>query len=360
MTTHKPPILPWFIAIGWCGLFALLLVAILASLPDIGDMLEKTRSESSAGGTFLVGLKRSLPPPKLLFEPAVLASLSLTPSEQKKETFLVASIIENHEDARHVQKGLRDAAIVFECFVEGDITRFLALFRTDRLPETIGPVRSLREHFVSIAAGYMPLLLHAGGHPKAYEALQNLPLLAHHDGIRYDGTTFERDPEGIPPHNLFMRRSPLQALIERTKLAPFVLPFFQHGTITESQESEYARKISVNMGSPVHDVTYVYKGIRDVYARSVSEAPRQAQPSTVAILEATVEGYREKGAIPWTQTFGGGKLLLFRNGEMFRGRWQREKGKPFRFFDATENTLPVSTGQVWVTMLPNLGMVEWE
>lgn len=289
----------------------------------------------------------------------LVALLSFVPDGGKKTTPLVAAMIENHEDARAYQQGIKEALVVFELIVEGDITRFMAIFRADKLPNLLGPVRSLREHFVSIALGYKPLLLHAGGHPFAYEALENNPALLHHDGIRYDGQTYHRDPEVAAPHNLFLKKEPLQELLKKLKLTPFPLPLFKTGSLPSMQEAK-AQTIEVNMGSPLHNVTYLYKSFQNSYIRSIEGVLRQAQPGSIAILEATVDGFHQAGYIPWTNTAGGGKMLLFRNGKAVEGTWKREKGKPFVFLDAKGEILPVTRGQVWVTMLPTLSMVTWE
>lgn len=350
------PVSPWLIAALSCFLLIVLLRSALAVLPKSATL----HSGTVEGSLLLAGKEQSVALPHFSnVSSKLVALLSFVPDGGKKAVPLVAAMIENHEDAREYQQGLKEALAVFELIAEGDITRFLAVFRADKLPKMLGPIRSIREHFVSIALGYKPLLLHIGGHPLAYEALENNPALLHHDGIRYDGQTYHRDTEALAPHNLFMSREPLQELLKETKLTPFPLPLFKTGSLPES-ESEKATTIEMNMGSPLHDVTYVYRSLQNGYIRSIEGASRQAQPSTIAILEATVDGFNQAGYIPWTDTLGSGKMLLFRNGKVVKGTWRREKGKPFMFLDAKGEILPVTRGQVWVTMLPMLSMVKWE
>jgi len=350
------PLSPWLLAALSCFAATFAMRGLMTALPA------ETQKNFFAEGTMIASERgmASIPGSASVSE-TLIATLSFVP-EGNKHVPLIATMIENHEDARPHQQGLKDALAVFELIVEGDITRFMAIFRADRLPPLLGPVRSLREHFVSIADGYKPLLLHVGGHALAYEALARNPDLPHHDGIRYDGQTYHRDPEISAPHNLFMRRAPLQALTEKTKLQPFALPLFPScsGAACNLSEGEAAAKIMLNMASPLHDVTFLYKGIFGSYVRSIAGAARQAQPKSIAILETTVEGFHQKGYIPWTQTMGEGKMLLFRHGRMMEGVWKRKKGEPFVFMDGAENILKVASGQVWITMLPTLSMVEWE
>ncbi len=338
--------LPWLFACGW--LVAFLLFLQVLSLQSILDSPGKDD-----------GLPVRLLPHSTVGE-KLISTLGFFPSTQTVDAHLVASVIENHEDARPHQRGLKEAIAVFEFIVEGDITRFLAFFREDRLPEQVGPVRSLREYMVSLALGYKPLLLHAGGHPFAYDALKWHPELIHHDGIRYDGETYERDPEGTPPHNLFMRRAPLQSVIEKHDIPLYQLPLFKGKSHKSKVKSTSAKKITIGMGSPLHDVTFLYKPLFGVYTRSTAGAAKQAQPKTIALLEAYVDGFNQPGYIPWTKTYGGGKMLLFREGRVFEGTWQREKGEPLEFLDADGTVLPVAKGQVWITFLPSLAMASWE
>jgi len=289
----------------------------------------------------------------------LLAALPSLPSF-KNEAPLVAAIIENHEDARPHQVGLPNAEVVFEMIAEGDITRFLALFRGDDLPKSIGPVRSLRLHFVTVLDPYIPLLLHIGGNPLAYDALALTNRIIDHDGIRFDGQTYQRAKDIPAPHNLFMAKKPLLALLEEkaAKLTPVSFPLFATGGIPKGGKT--AEKISVNFGSAVHDVTYTFNSWNGEYIRGTGGATRQATPENVLVLETEVQGYGERGAIPWTRTTGEGKMLLFRDGKGYEGRWKRAEGKPFSFVNAKGEELNLDAGQAWIMMLPDLRMVEWE
>ena len=285
-------------------------------------------------------------------------TLALVPNN-RKDSPLVAAVIENHEEARQHQTGLREAIVVFETIVEGDISRFLALYRSDRLPDRIGPIRSLRPHFISIIRGYKPLLLHAGGSQLAYDALKRFSDIPNHDGIRFDGETYERKDDVDPPHNLFLRKAPLLSVLEQEKLQAVPIPLYP---ITRKipEGGEKVHDITIDFGSPQHDVTIRYKSLQNIYIRSLFGAPRQAIPKNIVILEAYIDGFNKPGYIPWTQTFGGGKMFLFRNGRAYKGTWKREKGEPFEFIDEHGDTLPLARGQAWITLLPSLNAVRWK
>lgn len=75
-------------------------------------------------------------------------------------------MIENHIDSRP-QSGLSRADVVYEAVAEGGITRFLALFYCGAAAEdvTIGPIRSTRVYFIDWISEYgdSPLYVHFGG-----------------------------------------------------------------------------------------------------------------------------------------------------------------------------------------------------
>ena len=57
------------------------------------------------------------------------------------------------ETSNLTQLGLESADFYFEAETEGGIPRILAVYASiDRVPESIGPIRSARPHFVKIAA----------------------------------------------------------------------------------------------------------------------------------------------------------------------------------------------------------------
>ena len=290
----------------------------------------------------------------------IISLISLAPLSGKTSTPIIASMIENHEDARPHQKGIRDAVLVFEMIVEGDISRFLALFRSDRLPKHIGPVRSLRPHFISVLRGYGPLLLHAGGSSLAYEMINSTDEIINHDGIRYDGETYQRDSSATAPHNLFMDRDPLKTVFSKVEslLYDVSIPFYE--TTNLKPKGEKAQSVELNFGGPLHNVTYTYRNWEKTYERSTFNAKSQAEPANIFVLEAQIDGYNQPGHIPWTKTFGDGKAILFRRGVKVDATWQREKTDAFKFFDAEGKPIELSPGQIWVTILPSLSQVGWE
>src|SRR3989338_407175 len=74
-------------------------------------------------------------------------------SRSEAKPALVAVMIDNHMDARP-QSGLAEARVVYEAPVEGNFTRFLAIFAATDDVEKAGPVRSARPYFLDWVEEY--------------------------------------------------------------------------------------------------------------------------------------------------------------------------------------------------------------
>lgn len=77
----------------------------------------------------------------------------------------VAVMINNISTAWDVQTGLCAADIVYETYVEGGITRLMAVYKDISKAPQIGSVRSARYSYVDLAAGHNAIYIHAGADP---------------------------------------------------------------------------------------------------------------------------------------------------------------------------------------------------
>ena len=94
-----------------------------------------------------------------------LTGLQCTP--EQKDCRPVALSMNNLLDALP-QCGISFADIVWECNMEGGITRLLAIFSDISKAPELGAVRSARDYFIEIASMYDAVLVHAGGSPDFY------------------------------------------------------------------------------------------------------------------------------------------------------------------------------------------------
>ena len=112
------------------------------------------------------------------------------------------------------QWGIGQADIVYECIVEGGITRLLGIGE-NYTGNRIGSVRSSRHYFVSIADEYDAIYIHYGETKYATSKLAELGI-DHIEGMAGIGTTvFYRDTSMKAPNNAFASRKGILAGIEK-------------------------------------------------------------------------------------------------------------------------------------------------
>lgn len=95
------------------------------------------------------------------------------------------------------QEGISDCDIMYECLVEGGITRLMVVTYDYENIGVIGSVRSSRHYYLDLAQNYDAIYVHAGGSDQAYleikqRGINNL------DGVNmYIPDMFYRDPERL-------------------------------------------------------------------------------------------------------------------------------------------------------------------
>ena len=110
----------------------------------------------------------------------------------------IAVVIDN-VDAAIPQTGLNKAMVVYEVYVEGGITRLLAVFKGEDI-DTIGPVRSARPIFIDYALENDSIFVHYGGSPRALDDVTKLKM-DNANGIYSPLNVFWRTNKKKAPHN---------------------------------------------------------------------------------------------------------------------------------------------------------------
>lgn len=110
----------------------------------------------------------------------------------------LAVMIDNVGDAIP-QTGLNEAMIVYEIYVEGGLTRYMAVYKNADL-DTIGPVRSARPVFIDYALENDSIFVHFGGSDRALDDVQKLHM-ENVSGLVTPSGVFWRTNKKKKPHN---------------------------------------------------------------------------------------------------------------------------------------------------------------
>lgn len=273
----------------------------------------------------------------------------------------IAVVIENHIDSRPAA-GLQSASIIYETIVEGDITRYLAIFDGDIIANKIGPVRSVRPFFVDLAKDWGAVIFHSGGSPDALAQLKQTKAGQLYDlnEISGDGIYFWRDPQRQPPHNLYTSAN----LIKRAMTAKEIdlkasfSPYLFKGDQPIANATDLISQINVPFaGNPEYEVNYQYNQSTNDYTRYL--AGQIAKTDRGIILTAKnivvchvnskiVDDYGRRSI----DLKSGGKAEVYFDGKVIYGHWQRNEGQ-IRFYSADGKQVRFNRGVIWIELAFN-------
>lgn len=322
----------------------------------------------------------------------------------------ITAVIENHADSRP-PSGLSKADVVYEAVAEGGITRFLAIFYCGASAEdvTIAPVRSARVYYIDWAAEYGkdPLFVHIGGannicghcpggvksvsqvarEVDAFRALEKL-------GWRYRyGNDFDGGTNiGFPVIIRNKERLGYESAWEHSVVG-FTDKIFEEGISRgfgyEDSEGDVwnesfiewrfndenpqappsASEISFKFwdNKADYDVTWKYNSSDNSYLRFNGgeehidhETKNQLSAKNVTIMFVKERGPVDKELHMFYTTVGIGKALIFQNGDVIEGTWEKESqtGRT-RFYDTDGKETAFVRGPIWIEVVPAGNEIEY-
>ncbi|MFC3885426.1 DUF3048 domain-containing protein [Bacillus songklensis] len=267
----------------------------------------------------------------------------------------VAVMINNHPKARP-QAGLPQADIVYEALAEGDITRFLAIFHSEK-PAFIGPVRSARDYYIDLSNGYHALYICHGWSPEAKQMLESGDV-DHLNGLFFDGILFERVSFRKAPHDSYISYDNILkgAGLKGYEMEEEVEPLLFQEKPFES-EGKKAQKITISYSrGSMSEVEYVYNKKDGRYDRFTSNeklidynTKQPVQMDNILIVEMDHEIVDQQGRRDIDLT-SGGKGYLIQKGKALPVQWKNENGRivPYR----EGNPIHFIKGKTWINIVP--------
>jgi hypothetical protein len=298
-------------------------------------------------------------PPSTAPRPAIAPLTGLPdPSGESQTRPALAVKVENTPDARP-QVGIDQADVVYEEEVEGNITRFLAIFNSTA-PDTIGPVRSVRLQDPDIVWPIHGIFAYSGGAADPVDAINAAPVHAidNSAAIANGVNGMERDAPGQPPrqspHNLYGHGPALFSLGGDPKPPPPLFAYSVPGVPPPPDADLGAPVISTRIGFLAgYDPTYTWDAASGTWKRFQEGAPHlvvggnQIAPTNVVVQFTQYDGVSNG------QTIGEGDVWVFTDGRVRKGRWVRpDREQPAHYVDANGLPILLRPGRTWVELLP--------
>lgn len=271
-------------------------------------------------------------------------------AQDVSERPILGVMLENSKAARP-QTGLDSAGIVFEAVTEGGITRYLALYQ-ENTPEIIGPVRSLRTHFLNWLMGFDASVAHVGGSGEALQLAdqRNAKSLSQ---FKY-AEPYYRDNSRASPHNMYTQTRDLRELQNELdhQTSQFAeIPRREASPINNEQsqdKSQQASEIEINFSSALYRAEFRYDPASNSYTRYLSGEPHIDKATDKPITVKNLVVIKAKGLSAGLDVIGSGEALIFNDGKVEKVRWQQNDfQKRIKFFDDNNNEVALLRGDSW-------------
>jgi Protein of unknown function (DUF3048) N-terminal domain/Protein of unknown function (DUF3048) C-terminal domain len=261
--------------------------------------------------------------------------------------------VENTDQARP-QAGIDQADVLYEEVVEGNITRFIAIFNS-QIPDVIGPVRSVRAEDPDIVWPIGGIFAYSGGAQVNVNAIDAAPVNAVDESAAQANGAMQRNAQGQPPrdapHNLYAIGPKMIELGGDPKPPPALFQYLPNDAPPVAGTPVVSMRIGFIQG---YDPTYTWDAGSKTWKRTQSGVPftvvggAQIAPTNV-VVQFTHYANEGEG-----QTVGEGDVWVFSDGVVRKGRWVRpDKTQPAKYVDANGLPILLRPGRTWVELLPS-------
>lgn len=285
----------------------------------------------------------SAPPPKFYSQ---LSGKEI--SEEISSRPVLAVMIENSEAARP-QTGMDSAGIVFEAVTEGGITRYLALYQEDTSKD-IGPVRSVRPHFVSWLYGFDASVAHVGGSARALTLVDRLNVKTM---TQFTYTEpYRRVAERASPHNVYVSTKALRNLQKELEHGKSEFSDIPRSDDAPAEMPD-ATKIAIDFSTAPYAVEFRYDKATNSYKRFLAGEPHIDAATDKPINVKNVVVIKVRGTNSDTiKAVGKGEAWVFKNGTSQKVRWEKTANdERIKIIDEMGNEVPLNRGDTWIAAL---------
>ena len=277
----------------------------------------------------------------------------------------IAVMLNNIKEAQPMS-GVSAADVLYECVVEGSLTRMMGIFENYKDLDKIGSVRSCRNYFVYYALEYDAIYAHYGQAAYAVPLLEsdyvdNLSGLSNIGGI-----VFYRTSDRVAPHNAYASAKGIDAGIEKMGYrttyrddykGKFTFARDDEVVVPDSSDS-YDAKV-VKPGYLINKPWFEYNEDDCKYYRYQYDGPQvddvngqQLAVDNLILQYSVWEQIDDKGYLSF-DCHSGGKMTYITHGKAIDGAWIRYDGDQgsVRYYDPEGNEIIVNQGKTWICII---------
>ncbi len=272
----------------------------------------------------------------------------------------VAVMVENTSMAIP-QYGLSQADVIYECPVEGGITRLMAIFQDYTGMDRIGCVRSCRNYYVYFAKEFDAVYFHCGKSHFA-ESLLESDFIDNVDGTLGKAESYYyRTSDKSAPHNLYTSSKKIVNAISGYGYRSTVSDnaqahyrFAEDGETVDLADGTAATKVSLYFTD--NKPYYLYNADDGLYYRyefgsAQVDGNNNEQLAARNIIIQICDWYlwEESTGYLYIEYMGSGSGYFVTNGKYEPITWKRDtEDGPTRYYDAGGNEIVLNPGVTWV------------
>ncbi len=286
--------------------------------------------------------------------------LAISTEASESPAYMV--IVENLRSARP-QSGLSKADVVFETLAEAGITRYIALFQSEKA-DSIGPVRSTRPYIQEIAAAFDIPFAHCGGSTQALSEVKKYSLMNINEMGR--GSYFYRSKNRRAPHNLYTSSSRMEKAVANLGYSydeDFTLGF--EDGLTGYEELENAQEIKVVPSKYTNSSFKYSNGMYQRYQEGKKDidmaTSSQIGVQNVVVQLTDIANLNDKEGHVDVKLDGSGVAYVFRDGKIINAKWSKDAFRTqTKLYDESGNEIKLKSGKTWWYIVGKNSSVEWE
>ena len=269
--------------------------------------------------------------------------------------------VENHPDARP-QWGISSADVVWEMVAEGGITRMLLMFSdVSRLPDKVGPTRSARHYFVSLAEGFDAIFVHFGWSPLAQEQIQSHGV-NNINGL-YDNYFYRDNSRNVATeHTAYTTRDAITKAIADKGFRTEIKDGYSNPLKFYSDVHSYSAGACTEFTVPFsngYTYTLTYNETDKVYYSSLGSKPfmddngTQQSFTNVIMCYANVTSIAGDSKGRQDYDLSSGEGYVFSNGTYEKITWKKgDSANIMKFYGADGNELALNVGRTYIALVP--------
>lgn len=278
----------------------------------------------------------------------------LTGTRPRRTGPVVAVKIDNALLARPYQRGLTQAAVIYQELVEGGSTRLMAVFESESATSEVGPVRSARESDLDVLRAYgRPDLAFSGANSGVLAIIGAAARAGHVVDVSYEvlPSSYRLGEQRRDARNFFTVPSVLAGRRPGSGVSDVGLRFgpVPTGPATPALLASFSSQSTLQVR---------YDAATHRYVLSQGGRVLPVSPANVVVQVVRTQPSRfqdvHRENTPLTVSTGSGAAFVLRDGVRVAATWTRV-GFGATHYLAAGRDVPLRPGPTWVLLLPSTG-----